>query len=181
MLSEGALGWNPLLLLSLTALVSSPAVAADRFSQTFCAKLDQFHDEPFDGTEQPLGRRWIEMHWQGFWPGSGHGVGLKCDASPDSASRRYCGWLAKNTSFEFPALLPKAIFKCAGHFREPAWEDWTNTVSMLRHNRRLEIEVNLTQTAAGSGVLRLSSFAQGKDEGTAPLPPLMAAEGTNSN
>ena len=170
---------TPLLLLSLTAFASSSAFAADDFPRTFCAQLDQFHDASFDGTEQPAGRRWVEMHWQGFWLDFDHGFGLRCVSSPDAASRRYCGWLEKNTSFEFPALLPKAIFKCAGHWREPDWQDWTNSVSMLRHHRLLQVEVNLTPTETESGVLRLSSFAKGKDEGTVSLPPLMATDTAN--
>lgn len=166
----------PLLLLSLTALISSPSVAKGNFSRTFCTRLAQFHDASFDGAEQPAGRRWIEMHWQGFWLDFDHGFGLKCESSPDAISRSFCGWLEKHTSFEFPALLPKAIYRCDRHIRpEPEWEMWTNSVAVVRDHRLLQVEVNLEPTKTESGVLRLSSFGAGKDEGAVPLPPLIDA------
>jgi hypothetical protein len=154
------------------AFAGSPAGAADDSSHTFCAELDRFRAAQFDGTEQPAGRRWVEMHWLGTWLDFDNGFGLKCDSSRDGASLRFCGWLETNTSIEFPTRLPTSILKCAGYrVRTPLhWGNWTRDFSPHEGKRRMLLEVHLVSSKYETGALRLSSFAAGKNATIVPMP-----------
>ncbi|MBQ0770218.1 MAG: hypothetical protein KBT59_00110, partial [Sphingomonadales bacterium] len=49
--------------MGLVLMGSSAAHAAD----DICKKIAKFESTGFDGTENPEGRRWIELQWRGVW------------------------------------------------------------------------------------------------------------------
>jgi hypothetical protein len=151
-------------------LASSPCVAQD----SICHELREFERATFDASVQPVGRRWIEMHWRGHWLDLDKGWGLECRSSPDQASRRLCGWLEHHTSFEFTTRLPQRILTCYGYRFRPLsdWSGWKSDISVLNHNRWLLLEVDFLTMKNEDGAIRLSSFAKGQDDAMVEMPPL---------
>jgi hypothetical protein len=158
--------------ITATALFAAhvEAVAApDRI----CKEVDQFHRASFGQNVQPVGRRWVELHWVGFWMDFEKGFGKRCRSSPDAASRRLCEWLIENSSTEFAGRLPQRILTCYGHrFPHAEWRSWRSDVSMLRRDRWLLLEIDLFTMKNQTGAIRLSSFAEDQDEHTVEMPPL---------
>jgi hypothetical protein len=147
-----------------------------------CSRIAQFHDAAFDETEKPIGRRWVEMHWVGHWLDFNRGFGLKCQSSPDSASRKLCSWLTHHTSFEFPEMLPQAILGCYGHRfpRGAHWSGWQSTVSLFAGGRELLLEIDFVTMRDEEGAIRLSSFAPGKDDALVEMPHLLQLDSATS-
>lgn len=149
---------------------SSAALAADEI----CSKVRAFHQSSFDESVNPTGRRWVEMHWRGHWMDFDKGFGRECRSSQDHASRRFCGWLSKNTSTEFATRLPIRILTCFGYRFPPHsdWSGWKSDVSLLSDDRWLLLEIDFVSFQNDTGAVRLSSFAKDEDEATVEMPAL---------
>ena len=152
-------------------LSSAPLAAA---TDDVCDRVAKFHRAGFDHTEQPDGRRWVEMHWTGHWLDFDQSFGLKCKSSPDSAARELCGWLIDHTSTEFPDNLPQRVLTCYGHRfpRHAHWSGWKSDISFFAGDRLLLLEIDLLTMHNETGAIRLSSFAPGKDDALVEMPPL---------
>jgi hypothetical protein len=159
------------LLAAASCLALAPLATA---GDDVCSRVARFHRAGFDHTEQPLGRRWVEVHWVGHWLDLDHGWGLKCEHSPDSAARELCGWLSSHTSFEFPWDLPQRILTCYGYRfpRGSHLSGWKSDASLFSADRELLLEVDLFTMQKETGAIRLSSFAPEKDDALVEMPPL---------
>jgi hypothetical protein len=169
-----------LLLTAACCLLTGIAIAG---SDDICSRIARFHHASFDHTEQPIGRRWVELHWTGHWLDFDEGFDLKCNSSPDIAARELCAWLSHHTSIEFPETLPQRVLACYGH-RFPKgsrWSSWKSDISVFQGARELLLEIDLLTMHKETGAIRLSSFAPGKDDALVEMPPLAELEGTASD
>jgi hypothetical protein len=159
--------------LATACCLSLATLAAARDS--VCNRVAKFHRANLDNVEQPVGRRWVELHWTGHWMDFDRGFGLKCKSSPDSAARELCGWLIDHTSTEFPTNLPMRILTCYGHRfpKSSDWSGWKSDISLFADDRELLLEIDLLTMRNETGAIRLSSFAPGKDDALAEMSPLM--------
>lgn len=164
---------TPLFIIGLSAAVAAPLPPYG-----MCEQVKAFHAAKFDRTEEPKGRRWVELHWVGSWLDFKNGWGLACRHSPDQASARLCAWLTHHTSYEFIDQAPKRILTCYGYQfpRNSEWGDWKSEISMLDHDRWLELEIDFSGFKGEEGAIRLSSFAPDKDDALVELPPLAPIE-----
>jgi hypothetical protein len=144
-----------------------------------CAQVNAFHMAKFDNTEQPTGRRWVELHWRGSWLDLKNGWGFACRHSPDQASSNLCAWLMHHTSYEFADQAPKRILTCYGYRfpRDSEWGDWKSEVTILDHDRWLKLDIDFVSFKREEGAIRLSSFAPDKDDALVELPPLAPLDG----
>ena len=134
--------------MGLVLMGSSAAHAAD----DICKKIAKFESAGFDGTENPEGRRWIELQWRGVWLVE---WGFDCSNSGDQVAKDLCSWLVNgNVSFEFQSMLPRRILQCYGHKFPPI------------------LEIKFGGTQPGDGAIRFSTFADNKDDVLAELPPV---------
>jgi len=166
---------KPVLLMGAMALLSSPADAADRL----CDRVQAFTATGFPADAQSQRRRWVELHWRGHWMDFDGGWGLSCLHSPDEVAGGFCRWLTANTSFEFPAMLPKAILHCYGYVFPDAdsWSDWKAMIGLDRDTQFSLLEVNFESFATETGAIRFSTFRKGHDPATVALPPLQPMPG----
>ena len=160
---------TPFFLIGLSVAAATPLPP-----HGMCEQVSAFHMAKFDGSEQPKGRRWVELHWVGSWLDFDHGWGLKCNHSPDPASAQLCGWLMHHTSYEFADQAPKRILTCYGYRfpRNSEWGHWKSDIDILNHDRWLQLEIDFATLKGEEGAIRLSSFAPNKDDALVELPPL---------
>lgn len=161
---------------ALGLLQPTAAIASD----AICQRLNDFHSKPFTDEVRPEGRRWLEVHWTGFWMDFDNGFGKQCRSSPVDASRELCQWLIENSSAEFPSALAIRVLECYG-YRFPAlsrWRGWRSDVPILNRERWLLLEIDFFTLSGQAGAIRLSSFADSEDDATVELPPLSKWEST---
>jgi hypothetical protein len=158
----------------LVLLLALPCWSASAARNETCDRLAAFENARFDDSVVPRGRRWVEMHWTGTWPGE-EGWGLECRRSPDRASVDLCAWLIHNTSMEFMTNLPLRILTCHGA-RLPlgmTWSDWRSSISFWTRNRQQLLEIDFaTEVPGESGAIRFSSFAEDQSDALVEMPPL---------
>tara|TARA_R100001244_G_scaffold6593_5_gene7840 strand:- start:18852 stop:19424 length:573 start_codon:yes stop_codon:yes gene_type:complete len=154
--------------MGLVLMGSSAAHAAD----DICKKIAKFESAGFDGTENPEGRRWIELQWRGVWLVE---WGFDCSNSGDQVAKDLCSWLVNgNVSFEFQSMLPRRILQCYGHKFPPnvSWREWNSEIDLWRSDRLSILEIKFGGTQPGDGAIRFSTFADNKDDVLAELPPV---------
>ena len=102
-------------LAAIAFLLTVSTTAAFAAEDNLCQQLADFRNAPFEKDMQgkPL-RRYIEYHWLGYWMDFDNGWAWECRPTASAANKKFCDYLKKNVSFEFPSLLPKRILTCSG-------------------------------------------------------------------
>jgi hypothetical protein len=156
------------------------ACATQAAAETLCDQMDAFERASFSADPDQPRRHWVEFHRLGLTLVDRD---LQCKYSSDAASAKFCKWLIVHPdSIEFLDRLPRSILFCRG-FRFPdkiTVRDWRAEIDLPSKVGRyffFEIDEGFQIDQGGhsepDSAIRLSTFAEGSDPWTDPLPPLL--------
>jgi hypothetical protein len=118
------------------------------------------------------------VHWLGEWLGQ-PGRQLECRHSSDVTSKELCGWLVRNTSQEFPDLLPRKILTCHG-YRFPdlsTWDQWKSVINLSNGSaNQISLTIDFTDRKIADRAIRLAVLADDSSAAVESLPPLFGSE-----
>lgn len=140
-----------------------------------CARLKSFEFGAKPEAANATVRDWIEMRWMAS-PPANEIFHMECHHSGSNAAGKLCGWLVKNSSWEFPAFLPMRILECHGakfpaHFEYSSWIASMDIEPDTLDGRRMMLDVAIGGHK-GDNVVRYSVFVGTNAEEKNPLPPL---------
>lgn len=144
-------------LCALCLLSLSTAVYA---ADPLCEELNKFVADQKAEIAEPVPRHWVEFHW-GIDPDPDVFWSWGCRHSGDLSSEKFCDWLMKNTSKEFPNMLPISVQTCMG-FRFPGntRHEWHMTDGRIEHQLKagdwLILELAAHGLQPGESAIRIS-------------------------
>lgn len=164
----------------------SMTIAANATDREICKQLAAFETAPRALAVDHTARDWVELRWAGAWLDLDHGWHLECTHSDTDAAGRLCGWLLKNSPYEFGYYVPLQILECSGFKFPRPYPNmglWVQSLPIFPESLRNDRDYTkhaLLEIAFGGhngdNAIRYSVFEGPAAEQKNPLPPLFSAK-----